>query len=106
MSAEWPAVPLGSLVSVKGGKRLPKGDNLQVEPTSHPYIRVRDMGQRYLPDTGLEYVPVDVFPKIKRYIVEENDVLISIVGTIGLVSIVDERFHLASQTENCAKLTG
>ena len=64
------------------------------------------MGQRYLPDTGLEYVPVDVFPKIKRYIVEENDVLISIVGTIGLVSIVDERFHLASQTENCAKLTG
>ncbi len=64
------------------------------------------MGQRYLPDTGLEYVPIDVFPKIKRYIVEEKDVLISIVGTIGLVSVVDERFHLASQTENSAKLTG
>lgn len=106
MSVDWPTIPLGSLVTVKGGKRLPKEDNLQVEPTPHPYIRVRDMGQRFLPDAGLEYVPIDVFPKIKRYIVEENDVLISIVGTIGLVSIVDKRFHLASQTENSAKLIG
>jgi len=63
------------------------------------------MGQRYIPDVGLEYVPDDVFTKVQRYIVEENDVIISIVGTIGLVSIIDNRFHLASQTENCAKLS-
>ncbi len=104
--SDWPVIPLASLVSVKGGKRLPKEDSLQVAPTPHPYIRVRDMGQRFLPENGLEYVPIDVFPKIKRYIVEENDVLISIVGTIGLISVVDMRFHLASQTENSAKLTG
>ncbi len=97
---------LGELVNIKGGKRLPKGAQLQSEPNSHPYIRVRDMGGKYIPEHGLEYVPDDVFPSISRYIVNTNDVIISIVGTIGLVSIIDERFDNASQTENCAKLSG
>ncbi|HHB1579571.1 TPA: restriction endonuclease subunit S [Vibrio parahaemolyticus] len=97
---------LGELVSIKGGKRLPKGAQLQSSPNSHPYIRVRDMGDKYIPEHGLEYVPDDVFPSISRYIVNTNDVIISIVGTIGLVSIIDERFDNASQTENCAKLSG
>ncbi|WP_274015225.1 restriction endonuclease subunit S [Vibrio parahaemolyticus] len=97
---------LGELVKIKGGKRLPKGAQLQSEPNSHPYIRVRDMGDKYIPENGLEYVPDDVFPSISRYIVKTNDVIISIVGTIGLVSIIDERFDNASQTENCAKLSG
>lgn len=97
---------LGKLVNIKGGKRLPKGAQLQSEPNSHPYIRVRDMGDKYIPEHGLEYVPDDVFPSISRYIVNTNDVIISIVGTIGLVSIIDERFDNASQTENCAKLSG
>ncbi|TOB54547.1 restriction endonuclease subunit S, partial [Vibrio parahaemolyticus] len=82
---------LGELVKIKGGKRLPKGAQLQSEPNSHPYIRVRDMGDKYIPENGLEYVPDDVFPSISRYIVKTNDVIISIVGTIGLVSIIDER---------------
>ncbi len=106
MSFDTSTLPLGEIVSVKGGKRLPKGASLQSTPNSHPYIRVRDMGYRYIPSEGLEFVPDEIFPKIKRYIVEENDVIISIVGTIGLVSIIDRRFHLASQTENAAKLTG
>ncbi|MCA3938408.1 restriction endonuclease subunit S [Vibrio vulnificus] len=98
--------PLGEIVSVKGGKRLPKGSTLQEEPNSHPYIRVKDMGSRYIPRSGLEFVPEDVFPKISRYTVNTNDVIISIVGTIGLISVIDEFFDNASQTENCAKLSG
>ncbi|MES9913524.1 MAG: restriction endonuclease subunit S [Candidatus Sedimenticola sp. 4PFRAG1] len=97
---------LGDLVKVKGGKRLPKGSKLQTTGNSHPYIRVRDMGERYIPRVGLEFVPDEVFPKISRYIVNTNDLIISIVGTIGLVSIIDAYFDGASQTENCAKLTG
>jgi len=97
---------LGELVRIKGGKRLPKGTQLQAMQNSHPYIRVRDMGDKYIPDVGLEYVPDEVFPSISRYTVNTNDVIISIVGTIGLISIIDERFDNASQTENCAKLSG
>ena len=97
---------LDDLVKIKGGKRLPKGANLQEEQNEHPYIRVRDMGNKFIPRDGLEYVPDDVFPEINRYIVESGDLIISIVGTIGLVSLIDEYFHEASQTENCAKLSG
>jgi len=94
------------LCKVKGGKRLPKGAQLLTDPTDHPYIRVRDMGQKYIPVIDLEYVPNDVFPAIKRYIVNEGDVIISIVGSIGFVSIIDESLDNASLTENCAKLSG
>ncbi len=104
MGSEW--VQLRDIVSIKGGKRLPKGESLQVDPNSHPYIRVRDMGSKYIPREGLEFVPDTVFPKIKNYIVNENDVIISIVGTVGLVAVIDSFFDSASQTENCAKLSG
>lgn len=106
MSSEWNKVLLSELVTVKGGKRLPKGSTLQNQKNEHPYIRVRDMGGKYIPSQGLEFVPDEVFPTIQRYIVNENDVIISIVGTVGLVSIIDARISLASLTENAAKLTG
>ena len=99
-------LPLKSLVRICGGKRLPAGKALQTEPNNHPYIRVRDVGQRELPKQGLEYVPDELFPPISRYIVETNDVVLSIVGTIGALSIVDQHYHLASLTENCVRLNG
>jgi type I restriction enzyme S subunit len=106
MSSKWPKEHLAKLVTIKGGKRLPAGKSLQQEPNSHPYIRVRDVGHRDLPRTGLEYVPDDLFPPISRYIVQPNDVVLSIVGTIGALSIVDAYYNLASLTENCVKLHG
>lgn len=99
-------VPLSEIVTIKGGKRLPAGKNLQSIPSNHPYIRVRDVGQRSLPTEGVEYVPDGVFPSISRYIVQENDIVLSIVGTIGALSIVNAFYNGASLTENCVKLTG
>ncbi|MBT6852193.1 MAG: restriction endonuclease subunit S [Opitutae bacterium] len=104
MEGEWRKVK--ELVQIKGGKRLPKGSSLQIKKNDHPYIRVRDMEGRYLPKKGLEYVPDEIFPKIKNYIVEENNLLVSVVGTVGLISVVDTFFHNASQTENCTRLAG
>ncbi|HAV2137720.1 TPA: restriction endonuclease subunit S [Serratia marcescens] len=106
MNSNPPVRLLSEIVTIKGGKRLPVGKNLQSLPSEHPYIRVRDVGQRNLPREGIEYVPDDVFPSISRYIVQENDVVLSIVGTIGALSIVDNFYDYASLTENCVKLTG
>ena len=106
MSSEWVEMQLCEIVAIKGGKRLPAGKSLQQEPNSHPYIRVRDVGQRNLPRNGLEYVPDELFPSISRYIVQPNDVILSIVGTIGALSIVDAHYNMASLTENCVKLHG
>ena len=99
--SEWKEYKLGEIAKIKGGKRLPKGSTLIKTKTEHPYIRVRDMGDRFIPTSDLEYVPNDVFPLIKNYTVNKNDVILSIVGSVGLVSIVNEELHHASLTENC-----
>ena len=103
---EWKTYRLGELVKVKGGKRLPKGVSLQTAPNTHPYIRIRDMGKsRVLElDATYEYVDDVTQKSIARYVVDEGDILLSIVGTIGLVGIVGKSLHQANQTENCVKL--
>ncbi len=102
----WKTYRLGELVKVKGGKRLPKGISLQTTPNTHPYIRIRDMGKnRVLElDATYEYVDDVTQKSIARYVVDEGDILLSIVGTIGLVGIVGKSLHQANQTENCVKL--
>ncbi len=102
----WKTYKLGELVKVKGGKRLPKGISLQIAPNTHPYIRIRDMGKsRVLElDATYEYVDDVTQKSIARYVVDEGDILLSIVGTIGLVGIVGKSLHQANQTENCVKL--
>lgn len=100
-------VDLGSLADVKGGKRLPKGTSLMVIPNSHPYIRVRDLNDVVFASLSANYAYIDdeTQKTISRYITATNDVLISIVGTIGLTSIVDKSLNKANLTENCVKVT-
>ena len=61
---------LGEIASVKGGKRLPKGESLTIEPNSHPYIRTKDIENYVIKIDQLEYVPDAVQKKIARYIVD------------------------------------
>ena len=98
---------LGTIGDVKGGKRLPKGVNLIAEPNSHPYIRVRDLNNVVFASLSADYEYVDdeTQKSISRYITAAGDVLISIVGTIGLTAIVDKSLNNANLTENCVKVT-
>ena len=100
-------VNLGEIADVKGGKRLPKGVNLIDISNTHPYIRVRDLNNvifaSLTPDCA--YVDEETQKSISRYIVSTGDVLISIVGTIGLTAIVDSTLDKANLTENCVKVT-
>lgn len=98
---------LGTLGDIKGGKRLPKGTNLITEPNSHPYIRVRDLNNVVFASLSADYEYVDdeTQKSISRYITSSGDVLISIVGTIGLTAIVDKSLDNANLTENCVKVT-
>ena len=100
-------VKLGDVAIVKGGKRLPKGTNLITTPNSHPYIRVRDLNNQSTLELNddFEYVDDETQKSISRYIVEAGDIVLSIVGTIGLVAIIGESLHKANLTENCVKLT-
>ena len=103
---EWKSYKLGDISEIKGGKRLPKGIGLITSPNSHPYIRIRDLGvSRILElDSSYEYVDDETQKQISRYIVDEGDILLSIVGTIGLTGIVGTSLNKANLTENCVKI--
>jgi type I restriction enzyme S subunit len=100
----WLIQRVGDFAAVKGGKRLPAGTALTDRRTSHPYIRIVDFKDGQIDQSNLMFVPDDVFPRISRYTISTQDVWISIVGTVGLVGLVDEALDGANLTENAAKI--
>ena len=100
----WSISRIGDLASVKGGKRMPAGTALVSSRTSHPYLRIVDFKDGRIEKSALMFVPDDVFPAIARYTISTKDIYISIVGTIGLVGVIDESLEGANLTENAAKI--
>jgi type I restriction enzyme S subunit len=95
---------IGDFAQIKGGKRLPKGDSFVENQTSHPYLRVVDMIDGTINQKNLCYISEATFSKISPYIITQNDVYISIAGTIGRVGIVPSNLDGSSLTENAARL--
>jgi type I restriction enzyme S subunit len=103
-SNNWEHKAIGDFAEVKGGKRLPKGTKWSDEPTRHPYIRATDIKFGKIRIEDLVHVPDSVWKTISRYVVEENDVVITIAGTIGEIAVVPSSLAGANLTENAAKL--
>jgi len=105
-SNHWTKTTIKEIACVKGGKRLPKGIMLQDEPNMHPYIRVRDIKSRRIEVwQDSQYVDNQTFRAISRYIVNSGDVILSIVGTVGVAALVGISLDNASLTENCIRFT-
>ena len=101
----WESVAIEEIAQVKGGKRLPKGHDFVTYPTPHPYIRARDIGEGKIEIKDHVYLSEDTYNYLKSYIVNEGDVVITIVGAnIGDVGYVQENLDGANLTENAAKL--
>lgn len=100
----WPVTTIGAMCEVKGGKRLPKGEEYSETPTPFRYIRVTDLRGGEIDERALAYLKPDVQQKIARYTVDAGDVVISIAGSIGQVARVTESAAGANLTENAAKL--
>ena len=100
----WQWVRLGSIVSVLGGKRIPAGRTLTTENTKHVYIRVSDMKDESISLDNLMYVPIDIYPSISKYIINAEDVFITVAGTIGRVGRIPEELNGANLTENADRL--
>jgi len=102
----WVNTIIQNIGSVKGGKRLPKGEKLLIEDTGYPYIRARDLKKGTVLVDNLMYLSESVQEKIKRYIVATDDVYITIVGAkIGDAGIIPKEMNGANLTENAAKIT-
>ena len=100
-----PVVPLSTISKIKGGKRLPKGKKLQIEPTSYPYIRVSDFTNfGTIDEKSVQYITEEIRSEISRYTISSEDVYVSIAGTIGKTGIIPQSLDGANLTENAAKI--
>lgn len=106
MRFEHEFIELGNLCNIKSGKRLPKGHTLTNNPTPYPYIRLVDINSGRISRQNIQFIDEETRSKIKRYIVEEGDVCLAIVGhTIGMVFFVEKKWDGCNLTENAARLT-
>jgi len=102
----WVWVNLGELVTIRGGKRLPKGQVLSREVTPYIYIRVSDMRNGSIREDDLHYITEDVQSQISNYIITSDDLYMTIVGaTIGKCGLIPIRFSGMNLTENAARLS-
>jgi type I restriction enzyme S subunit len=108
---EWQYSNIESIGAVKGGKRLPKGDELTEVDTGLPYIRAGQLknGTVIQGDNARNkqmFLQPETQAQIKRYTVNEGDAYLTIVGaSIGDAGIIPKALHLANLTENAAKIT-
>ena len=105
MPESWAPMPVSSVATVKGGKRMPKGIPLTSEDTGQPYIRVTDLRNHGVDTDQVPFVPEGYASVISRYIISSDDIYISIAGTIGLVGQVPQVLNGANLTENAAKIS-
>lgn len=101
-------VKLSSLIRIQGGKRLPQGENYSEADTDYLYFRVSDMTEyQSACFDNCKFISKKNYLTLKRYELFENELIISIAGTIGKTQIVDNfpKDKKIILTENCAKLS-
>jgi len=102
---DWACYSIKEIALVKGGKRLPAGEEFANEVTPFPYIRVTDMDNASVDESNLVYVKPEIEPVIKNYKISKNDIYVSIAGTLGLFGRIPDSLDQAQLTENAAKLS-
>lgn len=98
-------VVIKDICDIRSGKRLPKGAKFSSEITNYPYIRARDIKSGKINGDNLVFIDEEIQQKINRYIVNTNDILITVAGNIGDIGFVTEEFDGVNLTENAVRLT-
>lgn len=102
---KWDEKLISNCCEVKGGKRVPKGERLLDEPTTHPYLRVLDLKNSTVLEGDIKYLSDETYEKIKRYTISSNDVYLTNVGEkLGMAGTIPEKFNNSNLTENAVKL--
>ena len=86
---EWEVVQIDSLCShIKPGTNYqPKRIDLGI-----PFLNVRNINKGHIDVTDVKYISKEDFENVhKSWVPEENDVLISRIGTLGLVAVIRKR---------------
>ncbi|WP_417619832.1 restriction endonuclease subunit S [Oceanihabitans sediminis] len=87
----WRVGKLGDISTKISKGTTPRKSDIENLEASIPFLKVKDISNEGLINkNGLELIPNEVHLKqLKRSILEYNDLLFSIAGTIGRVAIID-----------------
>jgi restriction endonuclease S subunit len=100
-------IKLSKIAKVKGGKRIPLGYDYSHNETPFLYLRVANMDEsNEFKFSDFKFISEEIFTILERYEVFENDLIISIAGSVGKIKLlknipIDKRIIL---TENCANI--
>ena len=90
--------------SVKGGKRLPKGQSFSKEPTQYSYIMSGNLKNGTVTSEA-NFINKETYDALYHYRVNQGDAYITIVGAcIGDAGVIPESHHLSILTKNAAKI--
>jgi hypothetical protein len=100
-------IALSKLAYISGGKRIPAGYDYALNETNNLYLRVADMRDDEEFDfSQFRSISNDLYFKLQRYEVFNDDLIISIAGTIGKVNLITNipKHKKVILTENCARI--
>ena len=91
----WRMGKLGELTDKISKGTTPTQNDLANLEISIPFLKVKDINNNGAISTeNIELIPIDVHKnQLKRSILETNDILFSIAGTIGRVAILDSSLN-------------
>ncbi len=61
-----------------------------IDDISYRYVRGKDVKEFFLLDNDNVYIPQEDFKRLEKYSLQEGDILISVVGTLGNTSMIDK----------------
>ncbi len=94
---------LYEISNVKGGKRLPLGEKFSEKGV--PYIRAEDIKNDFVEYENVPRISLQLHEKLKKYQTKKDDILLTIVGSVGAIGIVNFNLERCNLTENAAKIT-
>ncbi|RHK65467.1 hypothetical protein DW052_10205 [Streptococcus parasanguinis] len=91
-------------IKVKGGKRLPQGHDFVTEQGT-PYIRAQEVRNSFVESSNAPLIEKSTFERLSRYKIENNDVLVTIVGnSIGDIGYAKNLPKDSVLTENAVAI--
>lgn len=101
----WEVRRLEEITNIKGGKRLPKGEKLLDDNTKFAYIRVADFQDNGTVNLkNIKFINENAYNILKNYKIYDDNLYISIAGTIGKSGIIPKELNGSILTENAVKL--
>ncbi|OWF65780.1 hypothetical protein B6A14_08415 [Polynucleobacter hirudinilacicola] len=97
----WPIAKLGELVEVQNGGAFKSSEYAE---SGHFLMRITNVQKGYISNNNPKYVSIQINSKLRQFILNEGDILMSLTGNVGRVGIVKGNNLPAALNQRVARL--